>query len=93
MEKLLEKVELGIDRLIEPNLPSVELLITIPGIQKDAAAVILAEIGNDMSCFGGDPQIAAWAGLSPGNNESAGKNKKFEDSQGKLKSEGRTLPG
>jgi transposase len=68
-------VELEIDQLLEPHLASVELLIFIPGIQKDAAAVILAEIGNDMSCFGGDPQIAAWAGLSPGNNESAGKKK------------------
>ncbi|RRJ67159.1 IS110 family transposase [Paenibacillus oralis] len=73
VEKQLEKVESEIDRLLQPHLPAVELLITIPGIQKDAAAVILAELGNDMSCFGGDPQIAAWAGLSPGNNESAGK--------------------
>lgn len=61
VEKQLEKVVFEIDRLLEPHRPSVELLITIPGIQKDAAAVILTEIGNDMSCFGGDPQLAAWA--------------------------------
>jgi transposase len=73
--KQQKKVESEIDRLLEPHLASVEILITIPGIQIDAAAVILAEIGNDMSCFGGDPQIAAWAGQSPGNNESAGKKK------------------
>ena len=82
VEKQLEKVEFEIDRLLEPHLSSIELLITIPGIQKDAAAVILAEIGNDMSCFGGDPQIAAWAGLSPGNNESAGKKKSSRIAKG-----------
>ncbi|MFC4304556.1 IS110 family transposase [Cohnella boryungensis] len=82
VEKQQEKVESEIDRLLEPHLPSVELLITIPGIQKDAAAVVLAEIGNDMSCFGGDSQIAAWAGLSPGNNESAGKKKSSRIAKG-----------
>ncbi|SDF68303.1 Transposase IS116/IS110/IS902 family protein, partial [Fontibacillus panacisegetis] len=80
--KQLEKVEFEINQLLEPHLPSVELLITIPGIQKDAAAVILAELGNDMSYFGGDPQIAAWAGLSPGNNESAGKKKSSRIAKG-----------
>ncbi|MEK3916591.1 transposase [Paenibacillus sp. FSL H7-0331] len=82
VEKQLEKVESEIDRLLEPYLASVELLNTIPGIQKDASAVILAEIGNDMSCFGGDPQLAAWAGLSPGNNESAGKKKSSKIAKG-----------
>lgn len=82
VEKQLEKVESEIDRLLEPYLQSVELLITIPGIQKDATAVILAEIGNDMSCFGGDPQLSAWAGLSPGNNESAGKKKSSRIAKG-----------
>lgn len=38
-----------------------------------AAAITLAEIGTDMDQFGGDKQLAAWAGLSPGNHESAGK--------------------
>jgi transposase len=82
VEKQLEKVESEIDRLLEPYLELVELLNTIPGIQKDASAVILAEIGNDMSCFGGDPQLAAWAGLSPGNNESAGKKKSSKIAKG-----------
>ncbi|WP_420832573.1 transposase [Paenibacillus periandrae] len=82
VEKQLEKVESEIDRLLEPYLASVELLNTIPEIQKDASEVILAEIGNDMSCFGGDPQLAAWAGLSPGNNESAGKKKSSKIAKG-----------
>ncbi|WP_214626553.1 IS110 family transposase [Paenibacillus agaridevorans] len=82
IERQLEKVESEIDQFLKPYLPSMELLITIPGIQKDAAAVILAEIGNDMTCFGGDPQLAAWAGLSPGNNESAGKKKSSRIAKG-----------
>ena len=49
------------------------LLDTIPGIDRWQAEVILAEIGLDMSRFGSGARLAAWAGLAPGNNESAGK--------------------
>lgn len=52
-----------------------ELLETIPGVGKEAAASILAELGNDMSHFPSSKHLASWAGLSPGNNESAGKKK------------------
>ena len=40
-----------------------------------SAATLIAEIGDDMSQFGGMKEIASWAGLCPGNNESAGKRK------------------
>ena len=40
-----------------------------------SAAALIAEIGDDMSQFGGMKEIASWAGLCPGNNESAGKRK------------------
>jgi transposase len=49
------------------------LLVTIPGINRWQAEVILAEIGLDMSRFGSAACLASWAGLAPGNNESAGK--------------------
>jgi len=49
------------------------LLDTIPGIDRWQAEVILAEIGLDMSRFENAGCLAAWAGLAPGNNESAGK--------------------
>ncbi len=52
---------------------AVELLDTIPGIDRWQAEVILAEIGLDMSRFESAACLAAWAGLAPGNNESAGK--------------------
>ena len=49
------------------------LLQTIPGIDRIAAALILIEIGDDMSRFSCAERLASWAGLCPGNNESAGK--------------------
>jgi len=53
------------------------LLVSIPGIQKDAAVSILAEIGTDMSVFPSEGHLA-WAGVCPGNNESAGKKRVVE---------------
>jgi len=51
------------------------LLQTIPGIDRIGAALILIEIGDDMGRFGCAERLASWAGLCPGNNESAGKRK------------------
>jgi transposase len=51
----------------------VELLCTIPGIQRRAAEVILAETGAEVSAFASAGHLASWAGLCPGNDESAGK--------------------
>src|SRR5699024_2745939 len=51
------------------------LLETIPGINRIGAALLLVEIGTDMSQFGSADRLASWAGLCPGNNESAGKRK------------------
>src|SRR5262249_18368579 len=52
---------------------AVALLDTIPGIDRRGAEWIVAEIGVDMTRFGTAPRLAAWAGVAPGNNESAGK--------------------
>jgi len=48
-----------------------ELLLTIPGIKKDSAAIIIAEIGVDMTQFPTSQHLASWGGVSPGNHESA----------------------
>lgn len=50
-------------------------LQTIPGIDRFMAAVLISEIGTDMSRFGSAEHLASWAGLCPGHNESAGKRK------------------
>jgi transposase len=52
------------------------LLQTIPGIKRQSAATILAEVGTDMGVFGTGPRCSSWAGVCPGNNESAGKRKR-----------------
>lgn len=52
-----------------------QLLQTLPGIDLMGAAMLLMEIGSDMSVFGSAQRLASWVGMCPGNNESAGKRK------------------
>ena len=69
----LESLILG---LTEKYIPQIELLLTIPGINDAFTAIrILAEIGADMSVFETSQKLCSWAGLTPQNNESAGKKK------------------
>lgn len=83
-EALINELDTEIEKLIKENEMELdsELLSTIPGVDKDSAASILAEIGNDMSQFPDEHHLASWAGLSPGNNESAGKKKGERITQG-----------
>ncbi len=55
--------------------PILQNLQTIPGIDELSAAMLLVEIGDDMSAFGSADKLASWAGVCPGQNESAGKRK------------------
>jgi len=77
-ERIIEKLDKQIDVKLKENELELdaELLSTIPGVGKDGAAYILAETGNDMKQFPNEQHLASWAGMSPGNNESAGKKKK-----------------
>lgn len=61
---------------------ALNLLCSIPGIDVTAAAAIVAEIGTDMSAFPDSQHICSWTGLSPGNNESAGKRKSVHINKG-----------
>ena len=58
-----------------PKSVQIEQLITIPGISATASIAIIAEIGTNMKHFKTAEHICSWAGLSPGNNESASKRK------------------
>ncbi len=60
---------------LEPQAKALELLQTLPGVDIVGAALLLVEIGDDMSVFGSADRLASWTGLCPGNNESAGKRK------------------
>jgi transposase len=53
-----------------------QILQTIPGVKEEAAASLLAEFGPDMEVFGNAKHLSSWAGVAPGNNESAGKKKR-----------------
>jgi len=70
-----KKVEGDIEAKSAPFSDEIELLTTIPGIGPTAAEAIIAEIGADMSCFPTANHFTKWAGMSPGDNESAGKKK------------------
>jgi len=74
-EKDLATLEQRIRQKLEPYAAQLALLDEIPGVDWTLAAVIIAELGVDMSVFGSVSQLASWAGVCPGNNESAGKRK------------------
>ena len=75
LENQIKDIDEEINRYMQPVEEEVSLLCEIPGIKRTSAIDILAEIGVDMEVFPTDAHIASWAGLSPGNNESAGKKK------------------
>lgn len=73
LERSIERFDQAIDEHLQPYRVELDLLQTIPGVDATAASAILAEIGTDMLQFHSDRHLASWAGLSPGNYESAGK--------------------
>ncbi len=76
LENLKESLETLILQLAEQYQPQIDLLLTVPGISSPLTAIrILAEIGTDMSVFETAKVLCSWAGVTPQNNESAGKKK------------------
>src|SRR5437016_12621284 len=86
IDEMIRKLDLEVDKRIArmeaetegsrtPFRTLIELLTTIPGVSAVAAPAILSEIGADMSRFPTAGHLVAWAGLCPGQNESAGKRK------------------
>ena len=75
----LELCKLNLESLIlttaEKYLPQINLVLTVPGIKTFSAIGIISEIGVDMSVFPTSKHLCSWAGLTPQNNESAGKKK------------------
>lgn len=75
LENEISQVDSVIDTMVEKYEGLLALLTTIPGVKRDSAITIISEIGDDMSQFGSSKRLCCWAGLTPGNNESAGKKK------------------
>ena len=75
IENLISKIDSEIDVMVAKHESLISLLCTIPGVDRNSAITIISEIGNDMSQFGSSKRLCCWAGLTPGNNESAGKKK------------------
>ncbi len=82
LDEAVATLSARIEEVVAPFSRQVELLDTIPGVDRRTAEVLVAEIGVDMAQFPSAGHLASWAGMCPGNNESAGKHKT-----------GRTRPG
>ena len=82
LERHLETLDAALREAMAPYAWSWTVLQTIPGIDEIAAALILIEIGDDLTHFGSADRFASWAALCPGNNESAGKRKSGKTRKG-----------
>ena len=81
-EQFIARLDERIAELTRPQKPVLEKLDAIPGVDRRVAEVLMAEIGPDMTPFPSDAHLASWAGISPGNNESAGKKRSGKTTKG-----------
>lgn len=86
LEKKIEKLNARIAEHYEKQGEEISqlipLLTTLPGVDRESASEILAEIGWNMNQFPTDGNLSSWAGMCPGNNETAGKRKKAKRTKG-----------
>jgi transposase len=82
LDRAVADLDDQVDRMMVPFADARDRLDTIPGIAKRCAEIVIAEIGVDMSQFPTPAHLASWAGLCPGNNESAGKHKSTKTRNG-----------
>ncbi len=75
IETSISEMDKAIDDMVAPYESAISLMSTIPGVDRKSAITVLSEIGDDVSHFHSSKQLCSWAGLTPGNNESAGKKK------------------
>jgi transposase len=76
LEALIERIETRLDQMMKPLSETMQRLDEIPGIDVRAAQSIVSEIGTDMSRFASADHLCSWAGMCPGNHESAGKRRR-----------------
>ena len=83
-EEDLATLEQQIQQRLEPYAAQLALLDEIPGVNRGLAGAIIAELGVDMKVFERVSQLTSWAGVCPGNNESAGKRKSSRITKGNV---------
>lgn len=81
-QKEIEEVECHIEGRAHQYEPTLQLLETIPALQRRASTIIISELGVDLSTFPTAGHLCKWAGLCPGDNESAGKKKSTRITKG-----------
>lgn len=82
LDETIERFNKQIEEYCYPFEEGVVLLDTIPGVGREVAEIIVSEIGIDMSRFPSADALASWAGVAPGNNESAGKRRSGKTTKG-----------
>lgn len=82
IEDEIKHLDKEIERRMEPIEGRVQQLCDIPGLSKKSIRELIAEIGVDMEVFPTAEHLTSWAGLAPGNNESAGKKKSSHTNHG-----------
>jgi transposase len=75
LSEAIIRTEVELYKRMKPYLVLLDLMVSIPGITELSGALILSEIGADMEVFESSGHLCSWAGLTPANNESAGKKK------------------
>ena len=81
VERSIAKLDQKLDKMLAPYESAISQYCTIPGVERASAITIISEIGTDMSQFASSKRLCCWAGLTPGNNESAGKKKSVKISR------------
>lgn len=82
LEEVIAHLSAEIEQVIAPFEAEVELVRTIPGVDRRTAEVLVAEVGVDMTRFGSSARLASWAGMCPGNDESAGEQRSGKTRKG-----------
>jgi transposase len=82
LDEAIARLSAEIEERMAPFARQRDLLMTIPGVRQRTAEVLIAEIGVDMSMFPTPKHLASWAGVCPGNDESAGKRRSGKTRKG-----------